>query len=202
MNQMMDRPERLAALDYLRRKGTDAPVSKLVSGLRSTFRRLEEALDRLPESLRTQRPSAASWSVHEIVDHLVESHRPAVAELRALCAGVSPGGGPIPARLTSSNALERPWGQLIDDLKRVHAEVLDLIVATGDAPVVGASAPFVMVVKVSGATGSEVLEWVEALDWKAYAQALRVHTHEHLAQVERAVSALRSDERNCETDGA
>jgi hypothetical protein len=40
-----------------------------------------------------------------------------------------------------------------------------------------------------------VREWIEALDWKAYAQALRVHTHEHLAQVERTVSALRSYER-------
>ena len=191
---MTDRPERAAALDYLRRKGTDAPVSKLLSGLRSTFQRLEQALDRLPEALRTQRPAATSWSVHEIVDHLVETHRPAVAELRALCAGVSPAGGPIPARLTSSNALERPWGQLIDELKRVHAELLDLAAATGDMTSIAAKAPFVMVVKVSGATGSEVLEWVEALDWKAYAQALRVHTHEHLAQVERTVAALRSYE--------
>lgn len=201
MKQMMDRPERVVALEYLRRKGTDAPVSKLLSGLRSTFQRLEQALDRLPEVLRTQRPAAASWSVHEIVDHLVESHRPAVAELRALCAGVSPSGGPIPARLTSSNALERPWGSLIDELKRLHAEVLDLVASTGDVTFVAARAPFVMVVKVSGATGSEVLEWVEALDWKAYAQALRVHTHEHLAQVERTISALTSYERNCETEG-
>jgi DinB superfamily len=198
---MMDRPERVVALEYLRRKGTDAPVSKLLSGLRSTFQRLEQGLDRLPEALRAQRPAAASWSVHEIVDHLVESHRPAVAELRALCAGVSPRGGPIPARLTSSNALERPWGSLIDELKRLHAEVLDLVASTGDLTFVAARAPFVMVVKVSGATGSDVLEWVEALDWKAYAQALRVHTHEHLAQVERTVSALRSYERNCEAEG-
>jgi DinB superfamily len=195
---MMDRPERMAALDYLRRKGTDAPVSKLLSGLRSTFQRLEQALDRLPEALRTRRPAAAAWSVHEIVDHLVESHRPAVVELRALCAGVSPGGGPIPARLTSSNALERPWGQLIDELKRVHADLLDLVAGAGDVPFDAARAPFVMVVKVSGASGSEVLEWVEALDWKAYAQALRVHTHEHLAQVERTVATVRPDERSCD----
>ena len=187
----MDRPERAAALDYLRRKGTEAPVSKLLPGLRSTFQRFEQALDRLPEPLRTRRPAPASWSVHEIVDHVVESHRLAVAELRALCAGVSPGDGPIPARLTSSNALERPWDHLIDELKRVHAEVLDLVAGTGEVTSV-ARAPFVMVVKVSGPTGAEVLEWVEALDWKAYAQALRVHTHEHLAQVERTASALRT----------
>ena len=189
----MDRPEREAALDYLRRKGTAAPASKLVSGLRSTFQKFEQAIDRVPEALRTQRPTARSWSVHEIVDHLVESHRPAEAELRTLCAGVSPVGGPIPARLTSSNAFERPWATLVHELKRVHANVLDIVIGAGNATSVAARAPFLMVVKVRGATGPEVLEWVEALDWKAYAQALRVHTHEHLAQVERTVDALCSD---------
>jgi hypothetical protein len=47
-----------------------------------------------------------------------------------------------------------------------------------------------MVVKVSGPDAAEAVEWVEALDWKAYAQALRIHTHEHCAQVERTVAAL------------
>ena len=47
-----------------------------------------------------------------------------------------------------------------------------------------------MVIKVPGLNGAEVLEWVEAVDWKAYAQALRIHAHEHRAQVERTVAAL------------
>jgi hypothetical protein len=47
-----------------------------------------------------------------------------------------------------------------------------------------------MVVKTSGDAGSEILEWAEALDWKAYAQAVRVHTHEHLAQVECTVTVV------------
>jgi hypothetical protein len=47
-----------------------------------------------------------------------------------------------------------------------------------------------MVVKASGSNAPEILEWVEALDWKAYVQAIRVHTHEHCAQVERTVAAL------------
>ena len=53
-----------------------------------------------------------------------------------------------------------------------------------------AKAPFVMVIKVPGPDGPKILEWIDAVDWKAYAQALRVHTHEHCAQVERTIAAL------------
>ncbi len=192
MRMDTDRPERTAAVDYLRRKGTEAPASRLLGGLRATFQKFEQAIDRVPEASRTRRPTATSWSVQEIVDHLVETHRPAVAELRDLLAGISPAGGPIPARLTSPNALERSWTALTQELKRVHTNVLDVVAgATDEAASLVARAPLVMVVKVPSETGFDVLEWVEALDWKAYAQALRVHTHEHLAQVERTLTALR-----------
>ena len=60
----------------------------------------------------------------------------------------------------------------------------------GDATPIAATAPFVMAVKVPGPSAPEVVEWVEALDWKAYAQALRIHTHEHGAHVEQTVAAL------------
>jgi hypothetical protein len=186
-----ERSERKAAVDYLRRKGTEAPASRLLAGLKATFQKFEQAIDRVPEACRAQRPSATSWSVHEVVDHLVESHRPALAELRDLLAGISPVGGPIPARLTSPNALERPWAALTQELKSVHTNVVNVVAGAEDAASPVARAPFVMVIKVPGESGPEVLEWVEALDWKAYAQALRVHTHEHLAQVERIVAALR-----------
>jgi hypothetical protein len=186
----MDRPERTAAIEYLRRKGTEAPVSRLVAGLRSTFQKFEQTIDLVPETLRDRRPDAVSWSVHEIVDHLVESHRPAVLELRELCAGVSPDGGPIPARLMSASPLDRLWGHLVRELRDIHANILQLTADAGDATPITAKAPFVMVVKASGSNAPGVLEWVEALDWKAYVQAIRVHTHEHCAQVERTVAAL------------
>ena len=189
----MDRPERTAAIDYLRRKGTDAPVAKLLSGLRSTFRTIELTLDRVPEALRPRRPAAAAWSAHEVVDHLVETHRPAVLELRALCAGVAPVGGPIPARLRSAYPFERPWADLVVELKDIHAQIVDLVEQAGDTASVAVKAPFVMVVKGQGPDGPEVIEWVDALDWKAYAQALRIHTHEHGAQVERTVAALSAE---------
>ena len=112
-----DRPERAAALDYLRRKGTEAPVAKLAAGLSSAFQKFEHTIEQVPLSLRTGRPSPAAWSVHEIVDHLVETNRPAVAELRELCAGVSPMDGPIPARLQSANPLARSWPDLDDGVR-------------------------------------------------------------------------------------
>jgi hypothetical protein len=186
----MDRPERTAAIDYLRRKGTEAPVTKLLSGLRSTLRTIESTLERVPEALRPRRPAATAWSVHEIVDHLVETHRPAVLELRALCAGISPEGGPIPARLRSASPFDRPWATLLVELKDIHAQLIALVEQAGDATPVTVKAPFVMVVKSQGPDGPEVIEWVDALDWKAYVQALRIHTHEHGAQVERTVAAL------------
>jgi hypothetical protein len=189
----MDRPERTAALEYLRRKGTDAPVAKLLSGLRSTFRTFEQTIERVPEAVRSRRPGATAWSVHEIVDHLVQTHRPAVRELRALCAGVPPDGGPIPARLRSANPFDRTWAALVVDLMDVHAQVVGLVEEAGDTTPVTAKAPFVIVVKSQGPGAPEVIEWVEALDWKAYAQALRIHTHEHNAQVERTLTALHAE---------
>ena len=141
-------------------------------------------------SLRTGRPSPAAWSVHEIVDHLVETNRPAVAELRELCAGVSPMDGPIPARLQSANPLARSWPDLVDELKALHRALVRTVNDAGDTAPVSAKAPFVMVIKVPGPDGPEILEWIDAVDWKAYAQALRVHTHEHCAQVERTIAAL------------
>jgi hypothetical protein len=186
----MDRPERVAALDYLRRQGTEASAAKLSSSLRAVFRAFERKLAQVPEGLRTLRPAMDAWSVHEVVDHLVESDRPAVAELRALCAGVSPAGGPIPARLQSPNPFARPWPELIDDLVMLHAELLAIVAAADDSGPLVAKAPFVIVIKVSGASRPEVLEWVELLDWKAYVQAIRIHTHEHLGQIERTVATL------------
>jgi len=190
----MDSEARAAAVEYLRRKGTEAPVSKLIAGLRSAAQRFEQTIEGVPEELRSRRPSAAAWSVHEIVDHLVESNRPAVAELRQLCQGTSPGGGPIPAHLTSPDARQRPWPDLVAELKRINAELIAIVAAASDTTPLEARAASVIVVKVPGEPKPAVLEWVERLDWKAYTQALRIHMHEHTAQVERTVSAVSQSE--------
>jgi tRNA (Thr-GGU) A37 N-methylase len=90
----------------------------------------------------------------------------------------------------SASPFDRPWDLLVLELKDIHANILQLTLDAGDATPIIAKAPFVMVVKASGSNAPEILEWVEALDWKAYVQAIRVHTHEHCAQVERTVAAL------------
>src|SRR5262245_25020378 len=143
----MDRPERTAAVDYLRRKGTEAPAARLLAGLRTTLKRFEQAVDRVPGPLRARRPQPAAWSVQEVVDHLVETHRLAVGELRTLCAGRAPDGPPIPARLMSPAPLSRPWDPLVNDLKRVHADILAIVEGAGDRASLHPTAAFVMVVK-------------------------------------------------------
>ena len=186
----MNRPECIAAVDYLRRTGTEAPIAKLAAGLRTIFARLERTADRTPSTVRAQRPSAEAWSVHEIVDHLVETHRPAAEELRSLCAGIEPAGGPVAARLRSASPLSRPWPALSEELKQIHGRIIEIVATADPAVPLTARAPFVMVLKVDATHGTDVIEWVERLDWKAYAQGIRVHSHEHLAQIERTVAAV------------
>ena len=48
-----------------------------------------------------------------------------------------------------------------------------------------------MVVKCATEDGrTEVVEWIEHLDWKAAALAIRVHTLEHTAQVRRVLEVV------------
>jgi hypothetical protein len=102
------RPEQLQALAYLRRKGTEAAPARLREQVAATFGELEALLPKVPASLRAARPSPARWSAHEVLDHLVESHRP-VEQLRSLVAGQRPA---TPPSLHSERPLERPWDGL------------------------------------------------------------------------------------------
>ncbi len=181
------RPEQSQALDYLRRKGTEAPLERLREHAAATFREIEALLDSVPASLRTLRPAPARWSVQEIVDHLVESHRPAVEQLREMVSGRRPGTGAIPAHLQSPAPLDRPWGDLLGDLHRVHRALLDLLDNASDEVSSGVTAPVLMVLKTQD---GESVEWVHELDWKAYVQAYRGHTAQHRAQVVQTLEEL------------
>jgi hypothetical protein len=125
------------------------------------------------------------------VDHLLETHRPGVDELRCLLAGQRPPGEPIPAALQSTAPGLRPWSWLLEELRRVHREILDLLAAVPpDAPT-EARGPIVMVVNVPGPDGVAVpLHWVEDLDWKAYAITWRLHVIDHLKQAKKVHAAL------------
>lgn len=175
-------PEQIQALDYLRRRGTEAPVERLREHAAATFREIEGLLDSVPPGLRALRPSPSRWSVQEIVDHLVESHRPALEQLRELVSGRRPETGAIPAHLQSAAPLDRSWEDLVGDLKDVHRSLLDLLDNASDEISLDVTAPVVMVV--------QSIEWEQDLDWKAYVQAYRGHTAQHRAQIVRTLEAL------------
>ncbi len=189
---MTPAPEQVRAREYLHRKGTAAPKAELRQSLAAAFRQLEDLLDSVPPELRARRPAPAAWSVHEIADHLAESHRPAVAQLAALIAGRAVD-EPIPASILSPAPLSRPWAELRGELAGIHRDIDRLFDAAPETPAAGAEARVVMVIKVQRDDGSQEPVASEAsLDWKAYAQGLRIHSLQHGAQVQRTLETLRA----------
>ena len=130
------------------------------------------------------------WTIQEIVDHLVETYRPGVDELRCLLAGQRPPGEPVPASLQSKAPHLRPWPWLLGELHRLNADVLGLLAAVPPQFETTARAPIVMVVNVPRPGGGfDPLHWVEDLDWKAYAIASwRLHPIDHLNQAKKVLA--------------
>lgn len=186
------KPEQERALAYLRRKGTEAPVERLRAGLAEALARIESAFDAVPVDLRVRRPGPDRWCPQEILDHLIESHRPAVAQLARVLAGEDAPEA-VPASLLSADPFARSWEEQITELRAVHREWLELLAAASDETSLAATAGLIMVIKVATSPDEppEPVEWYERLDWKAFTQALRVHTLEHLAQLERTVAPPR-----------
>jgi hypothetical protein len=184
------RPEQEQVLRYAREKGTEAPAAELRRRTAATFARLEALLAGIPPEQTRLRPFPGKWCVHEVVDHLIATNRPAVEEVRGLIRGQRPAGNPIPAGLQSSDPMGRPWPDLVQELQQVHADFLAAFDgAPGEDPGV-ARAPVVMVVKAAEPDGSTVpIEWIEELDWKAYTAVFRAHTIEHQRQIERTLAA-------------
>ena len=130
--------------------------------------------------------------MQEIVDHLVLTHRPSIEELRSLLRGERPTGGPIPASLVSKTPLDRPWAELVGELKRLHSEILAILAKVPDGFTSEARAAAVLVINAKNPDGSESpLHWVEELDWKAYAVIFRLHEVDHLNQAKRALGTVR-----------
>lgn len=178
------------AREYLNTRGTDAPLSAIRSGIADAFAALGAVLDGAPGAHLTRRPRAGEWCVQEVVDHLVETYRPGVDELRCLLAGQRPPGDAIPASLQSKAPLLRPWAWLRRELATLQADVVDALAAPPETFVTDARAPLVMVVTVKDGAGVRPVEWIEELDWKAYAiVSFRLHTVDHLKQARAALAA-------------
>jgi len=185
--------EQKRALAYLKLKGERAPVAEIRTKVRAAVNGLDEVLEEVGEEEARRRPAPEAWSVQEIVDHLTQSHRRSVGELRSLLHGESPAGDPIPASLLSEDPLGPPWPQSFQALRAVHESFLELLAGATDEIPQEARAQLVMVVKAADESGAlRPLEWIEPLDWKSYAIALRAHTLEHIAQIQRTLEAVRS----------
>jgi hypothetical protein len=186
------RPEQIKAREYLHARGTLLSAAQIRERVGAAFAALEAGLDGITESEARQRAIPSEWTVQEVVDHLIETHRPSLDELRDLLADRRPAGGPIPASLQSADPMGRGWKDLVAGLKGVHAEVLETLAAAPDR-ITDARAPLVMVVNVNGADGGAApLHWIEELDWKAYAIVFRLHELDHLNQIKKTLKACRA----------
>lgn len=182
-------PEQERALAYVRRRGTAAPVEEIRSRVAGTYAAVEALLASLPPAMVREHRPTSGWCVQEVVDHLVESDRPAAGQLAELLAGRSVA-EPIPASLQSADPHRLAWSDLCSALRRVHGEVLAVLAHAGDDAPPGATAAVQMVVKCAGPDGVlRPVEWREHVDWKAYAILLHAHSREHLAQIERILGS-------------
>jgi len=177
--------------EYLRDNGTLAPTAAIRRRVATAFENLEKFLRAADAARAARRAWPAEWSLHEIADHVVQTHWPSRDELRDLLAGRRPAGPPIPASLQSKDPLARPWPALLEDLARVHADIVaDLAAAPDDFPT-SVRAPVVVVMNAEATDGTTVpLSWEDEIDWKAYAVFLRLHAIDHLNQARKVLAAL------------
>jgi hypothetical protein len=188
------RPEQIKAKEYLHQKGTLLPVAQIHGRVGAAFAALEALLDGVTEAEARVRAIPGEWTIQEVVDHLIETHRPSLVELRDLLQNRRPAAGPIPASLQSVEPMGHRYGDLMGALKGLHAEALGVL---SDAPdrLTDARAPLVMVMNVKEPADREApLHWIEELDWKAYAiTAFRLHELDHLNQAKKILKAVRGD---------
>jgi DinB superfamily len=178
------------ARDYLRTRGTLMASAVIHERVQAAFAALEAFLDTVPPDRAARSGPPGEWTIQEIVDHLLETHRAGLDELRCLLAGRRPPGEPIPAGLQSKAPLLRPWSWLRAELQRVHGEISRMLASAPADFTAEARAPLVMVVNVPDPNGRTMpVHWVEDLDWKAYAIVWRLHVLDHLNQAKKVLTA-------------
>ncbi len=133
--------------------------------------------------VRDTAPAPGKWSPHQILDHLILSHGPAMPQLASLLAGITPEGVAIPADLDTPPHLLKSWEELRAQLGAIHAEIQDLIARADDNVSLEPKALIEMVVKVDG----QPVHWHAEVDWKAFVQGIRVHVLEHREQLRRTI---------------
>jgi hypothetical protein len=182
-------PEHAKAKAYLLEKGTQAPVLQIRERVADAFAALDTLLAGVTESQARRAPGGGEWSVHEILDHLVETHPRAIEEMRALLENRHSPVSPIPAGLQSADPAARRWDDLRGELRRLHAEVLDVLAKAPDR-MTEVRAPIIMVINTRRADGIVTpMQWIEECDWKACAIIFRLHELDHLGQARKTLRA-------------
>ena len=182
--------ERQKAREYLRVRGTLVPAPQIRERVGAAFDALESLVGSVSTELATRRVLPGEWTIHATVDHLLESERGGLDELRCVLAGRRPPGQPIPAGLQSKDPLSRPWPWLLREIGRVRQDILETLDGVVPEFTTQARAPLVMVVNVRDSGGVTVpFHWIEDLDWKAYAIVFRLHTIDHLNQIKKVLAA-------------
>ena len=186
------RPEQRAALGYARRRGSEAPLEAIRSRLAGTFAEIEALVASLGSAAAARRPEPGRWSVHEVVDHLVESDRRGAEQLAHLVAGRAVAAH-VPAGLQSADPAAIGWDELRARFAAVHREILETLDRATDATPLEATAPVEMVVRCAGDDGSSApVHWLQRFDWKAFAILVHAHNREHIGQIRRALDAAGS----------
>lgn len=176
------------AFAYLEKNGTRLPLAGLREKFGAAIAGMEALLASVGEEEAKLRPAAGRWCVQEIVDHLIESHRPAISQLVAALAGADPGSA-IPAHLLSPEPLASSYREKLAGLVEVHRGLDAIFDGAPEDAGAARKIPIAMVLRLPD---GRLLEWEDQLDFKAYLQGLRVHTLEHQAQVERTLAAVRN----------
>src|SRR5215470_3654842 len=172
------------ALAYFASKAALSPV-EVSAQITAAFDSLDGVLAEVDPRRATVRPTREEWSAQEVLDHLVETFRPGIDELRCVLAGQRPPGAPIPAALASKAPTLRPWPWLLEEVARTRRDVVDLVRDVAPDFATAARVPIVMVVNVPDAAP---LHWVEDLEWKAYTiVSWRLHTIDHLKQIRKSL---------------
>ena len=183
-------PEHAKAKAYLLEKGTQAPVAQIRERVADAFAALDTLLAGVTESQARRAPGGGEWSVHEILDHLVETHPRALEEMRALLENRHSPVSPIPAGLQSADPTARRWDDLRGELRRLHADVLDVLAKAPDR-MTEVRAPIIMVINTRRADGAVTpMQWIEECDWKACAIIFRLHELDHLSQARKTLRHL------------
>lgn len=187
MTTAADEAIKQRARDYLRSHGTEASPAVIRRRLATAVETLHGVLESADAVRARRRAWPEEWSLHEIADHVVETHRACLEELHCLLAGRRPPDGPVPASLQSAEPLARPWKDLLAELRHIHSETLaKLDAAPSDLPA-DVRAPFVMVVN---RPEGPPLEWQDEVDWKGYVVTLRLHALDHAGQARKVLAAL------------